>query len=140
MTNLENALIWLYVKTWGSFGDNVIKEKELWTFSADDLRTALMELAYPRKRKFQEKEKSERVKASTGLIMGKFENPVAFVEWSMKIHEDNNENLPETPKQKGPIKILKWDPGNHLILSNFLLEILMCFSIIISCICVQWYI
>ena len=113
MTNLENALVWLYVKTWGKFGDSVIKEKELWTFSADDLRTAFMELAYPRKRKFQEKEKSERVKALADLIMTKFEDVTAFIEWSVKIHEDNNENLPETPKQQS-IKIVKWDPGSYL--------------------------
>ena len=122
MTNLENALVWLYVKTWGKFGDNMIKEKELWTFSAEDLRTALLELAYPRKRKLQEKGKSERVKALTGSIIGKFEHHMAFVEWSVKIHQDSIENLPETPKHQGPVKILKWDRGNYLILLDILLE------------------
>ena len=99
MTNIENALFWLYVKTWGKFGDHVINEKSLWTFCAEDLRTALMEIAYPRK-----EEKSERVEALTDMIMENFENVTAFHEWSFKIHQ-------ETTKQQRPLKILKWDPG-----------------------------
>ena len=101
MTNIENALFWLYVKTWGKFGDHVINEKSLWTFSAEDLRTVLMDLAYPRKN-----EKSERVTALTDLIMEKFENDMAFHKWSLEIHQENIENQQES------IKILKWDPGN----------------------------
>ena len=58
MTKLENALVWLYVKTWGKFGDHVMDKKDLWNFGADDLETAIMGIAYPRKR-----EKTERVKA-----------------------------------------------------------------------------
>ena len=107
MTRLENTLVWLYVKLWGKFGDHVVNEKTLWTFKSEDLRTALMELAYPRKRKLQQKEKSERVKALTDLIMGKFENVTAFIEWSLRIHQDLNEN-------KITINIIKWDPGNIL--------------------------
>ena len=114
MSKLENALVWLYVKTWGKFGDHVINEKALWTFSGEDMRSAIMEVAYPRKRKFQETEKSEAVKALTELIMEKFENIAAFDEWSHEIHQDNYENLPEIPKQQETIKILKWDPGNLL--------------------------
>ena len=118
MTNLENALIWLYVKTWGKLGDNVIKEKELWTFSAGDLRTALMELAYPRKRKFNQGENSERVKALIDLIMEKFEHVMAFHEWSVRIYEENRENIFETvqasrQQQQRRIGILKWDPGKY---------------------------
>ena len=118
MTNLENALVWLYVKTWGKFGEHLIKEKELWNFSAQDLETALMGLAYPRKRKNQENEKSDRVKALTKLIMEKFEHITEFHEWSLKIHQENIENLPETvqpqrQQQQGPIKILKWHPGKY---------------------------
>ena len=71
MTKLENVLVWLYVKTWGKFGEHVINEKSLWNFSAEDLETALMGLAFPRK-----KEKSERLKALTDLIMGQFEGGI----------------------------------------------------------------
>ena len=73
MTKLENALIWLYVKTWGKFGEHVIGEKDLWNFANSDLDTAIMDLTYPRKRKINEKEKSERVQALNELIMEKFE-------------------------------------------------------------------
>merc|ERR1712150_55937 len=50
MTNIENALIWLYVKTWGKFGEHII-EQDLWNFTGNDLETAIMCLAYPRKRR-----------------------------------------------------------------------------------------
>ena len=60
MTKLENVLIWLYVKTWGKFGEHII-EQNLWNFGTRDLETALICLAYPRKRKSDEKEKTERV-------------------------------------------------------------------------------
>ena len=47
MTKLENALIWLYLKIWGKFGDHVIEEKDLWNFGADDLETVIKSVAYP---------------------------------------------------------------------------------------------
>ena len=107
MTNIENALFWLYVQTWGKFGEHVSNEEALWTFSVEDLRTVLMDLAYPRKN-----EKSERVKALTDLIMEEFENETAFHEWSLEIHQENIANLPEIPQQES-IKIVKWDPGKY---------------------------
>ena len=58
MTELENALIWLYVKTWGSHGEVVTKE-DIWNFTANDLETAIMGLAYPRKN--EKTERFERV-------------------------------------------------------------------------------
>ena len=67
MTKLENALIWLYVKTWGSFGEIDIKE-DLWNFTANDLETAIMGLAYPRK-----KEKPDRVFARDERTRKSFE-------------------------------------------------------------------
>ena len=83
MTQLENAIVWLYIKTRGKFGDHVIEEKYLWNFSGNDLETVIMSLAFPRK-----KEKTERVKALTDLIMEKFEQDgIAFREWVVKIHE-----------------------------------------------------
>ena len=119
MTKLENALIWLYVKTWGKFGDHIIAEKDLWNFADYDLERAIMGLAYPRK-----KPRLERVKDLTELIMGKFEDggTAAFHEWSSVIHEQVIDSLPQTVEvdeqgmhanqQLPPGKILKWDPGN----------------------------
>ena len=121
MTKLENALIWLYVKTWGKFGDHVIQEKGLWNFADDDLESVIMSLSFPRK-----KEKTERVKALTDLIMEKFEQDgMAFREWVAKIHDEVIETLPQatqldvidqqltTSQQQQPtfVKILEWDPG-----------------------------
>ena len=121
MTKLENALVWLYVKTWGKFGDHVIQEKGLWNFADDDLETVIMSLSFPRK-----KEKTERVKALTDLIMEKFEQDgMAFREWVAKIHDEVIETLPQatqldvidqqltTSQQQQPtfVKILEWDPG-----------------------------
>lgn len=92
MTKVENALIWLYLKTWGKFGDHVIKEKDLWNFSGNDLETVIMSLAFPRK-----KEKTERAEALTDLIMEKFEQDgIAFREWAAKVHAEVIETLPET--------------------------------------------
>ena len=113
MTNLENALVWLYVKTWGKFGEHVIKE-DIWTFSANDLETVIMSLAFPRK-----KEKTERMKALTDLIMEKFEEGGmdAFRKWAGEIHDQVIETLPETaeivPEQQTLVKILKWDLGKY---------------------------
>ena len=42
MTKIENALIWLYVKTWGLQGQHVIDEEELWNFGREDLESALL--------------------------------------------------------------------------------------------------
>ena len=110
MTKVENILVWLYVKTWGKFGDHVIKENALWNFSAEDFRTVLMELAYPTK-----KEKSERVKALTDLIMGQFgEGGIdAFRIWSGDLHAEIIETLSETQPERQSIRILKWDKGNY---------------------------
>ena len=120
MTKLENALIWLYVKTWGEFGEHIIAEKDLWNFADYDLERAIMGLAYPRK-----KPKLERVKDLTELIMRKFEDggTAAFHEWSSMIHEQVIDSLPQTVQvdeqgmnanqQLPPGKILKWDPGYY---------------------------
>ena len=115
MTSLENALVWLYVKTWGKFGEHVIKE-DIWTFSANDLETVIMSLAFPRK-----KEKTERMKALTDLIMEKFEEGGidAFRKWAGEIHDQVIETLPETaeivPEQQTLVKILKWDLGKYSV-------------------------
>ena len=96
MTKLENALIWLYLKTWGKFGDRVIEEKDLWNFSGEDLETVIMGLAFPRK-----KEKTERVQALSDLIMEKFQQDgMAFYGWAAKIHEELIESLPKAVETK----------------------------------------
>ena len=114
MTNLENALVWLYVKTWGKFGEHVIEERDLWHFSAGDLETVVMSLLLPRT-----KEKTERVEALTDLIMGKFEQDgTALYERVAKIHKEVIETLPETVEQHQQpteVKILEWVPGRHFI-------------------------
>ena len=126
MTKLENALIWLYVKTWGKFGDHII-EQDLWKFATRDLEAAIMGLAYPRKRKPDEKEKTERVQALNDLIMSRFEEGGidAFRKWSGEIHAQVIETLPldtvdkqvmKPGQQLQPVKILKWDPGWYLVL------------------------
>ena len=120
MTNLENALVWLYVKTWGKFGDHLIKENDLWNFNASDLDTVIMGLLLPKN-----KEKSERVKALADLIMEKFEQDgMAFYEWVAKIHDDVIETFPENVKpQSSVVKIQEWDPGRFSgRLNQYLLE------------------
>ena len=126
MTKLENALIWLYVKTWGNFGDHII-EQDLWKFATRDLEAAIMGLSYPRKRKPDEKEKTERVQALNDLIMSQFEEGGidAFRKWSVEIHAQVIETLPlDTPDNQlttNPqqlTKILKWDPGRYFRLLN----------------------
>ena len=134
MTKLENALVWLYVKTWGEFGEHVIKEKDLWNFTRSDLDTAMIGLAYPWIRKSDAKCKSERVQALNDLIMEKFEEGglAAFRQWSFEIHDQVIVMLPETVSidagdqrvttyNQQLTKILKWDPSEFLKHPIFLL-------------------
>ena len=120
MTKLENALIWLYVKTWGKFGDHIIEEKDLWNFDDVHLEKAIMNLAYPRR-----KENHERIRDLTELIMEKFEYDglAAFREWSCVIHDQFIESFPRnvelddvlneqamnSKQQLEVVKILEWD-------------------------------
>ena len=120
MTKLENALIWLYVKTWGKFGDHIIEEKDLWNFDDVHLEKAIMSLAYPRR-----KENHERIRDLTELIMEKFEYDglAAFREWSCVIHDQFieyfprnveldavlNEQAMNSKQQLEVVKILEWD-------------------------------
>ena len=84
----------------------MIVEKDLWIFHDHDLETAIMSIAYPRKRK---KSKSERVQALTDLIIEKFEQGglTAFREWSGEIHDQIIDTLPEGVEQKNNGKHLK---------------------------------
>ena len=124
MTTLENALVWLYVKTWGKFGDHMIAKTDLWKFHDCDLEKAIMRLAFPR-----EKERTERVQALADLIMERFDqDSLVFYQWAEKIHKEVIESLPEIveldkqvtaqQRQRIVVKILEWDPGEYLRLLN----------------------
>ena len=62
----EQALVWLYVKTWHAYGDHIIEYNNyfannhisawndknwggLWTFDDDDMEAALISIAYSKK-------------------------------------------------------------------------------------------
>ena len=82
MTGIENALAWLYVKSWENFGQHVIGEQELWNFEVKDLESALTGLVYQGKN-----DGTDRSKELQDLIMGRFENSIPdFVVWSQAIH------------------------------------------------------
>ena len=49
MTKMENALMWLYAKSWGSHGQHVVEKTELWNFGSEDLELAIMRITFPRK-------------------------------------------------------------------------------------------
>ena len=91
-TKIENALIWLYVKTWGLQGQHVIDEDTLWNFGTEDLESALNKIVYPRTNKTNDK-KSEDEKSLSDelgkLIMEKFDDDkVKFYEWSQAVHKE----------------------------------------------------
>ena len=93
MTKVENALIWLYAKTWGLQGQHIIDEQELWNFGGEDLREAIMGVAYPMEMKTEANNEAESnenlIESLRKLIMGKFdEKPNEFYEWSRTIHDE----------------------------------------------------
>ena len=92
MTKLENAMIWLYVKTWRLQGQHVVDETALWNFGDEDLESAIIGIAYPRKQKKTEEDGGDKislVQELRKLIMGKFDNDKsAFYEWSQTVHEE----------------------------------------------------
>ena len=84
MTKIENALVWLYVKSWNNFGQHVLDEKDLWNFGGEDLEAALTGLAFPRKNG-----KTERITGLNRLIMERFENCVEdFFDWARTLHSE----------------------------------------------------
>ena len=92
MSKLENALIWLYVKTWGLQGQHVIDEDALWNFSGEDLESAIVGIAYPRTNKKVEEKSEDSItlmEELKKLIMGKFGYDThAFYAWSKIVHEE----------------------------------------------------
>ena len=84
MTKIENALVWLYVKSWNNFGQHVLDEKNLWNFGGEDLEAALTGLAFPRKNG-----KTERITGLNKLIMERFEDCVEdFFDWARSLHSE----------------------------------------------------
>ena len=94
MSKIENALIWLYIKTWGLQGQHVLDEKDLWNFGSEDLEAAIMGIAFPRK------EKDDRVRDLNNLILGKFDGNVHFYEWARGIHGGVIESMPVKAETK----------------------------------------
>ena len=98
MTKIENALIWLYVKTWGLQGQHVIDEDALWNFSGEDLESAIIGIAYPWTNKKVEKKSEDSItlmEELKKLIMGKFgDDTHAFYAWSKIVHEEVRPNYP----------------------------------------------
>ena len=91
MSKLENALVWLYAKTWDLHGQHVLDQYGLWTFGSDDLNDAIMGLAYPKRN-----DGDGRVQELKDLIMGspRFENGGLdeFRKWSGTVHGQVIEN------------------------------------------------
>ena len=83
MTKIENALVWLYVKSWNQFGQHLIDEKNLWNFGGEDLEAAITAVTYAR-----QKGTTELTKELKKLIMDRFDNDMAFVKWSQDIHSE----------------------------------------------------
>ena len=81
-TKMENALIWLYIKTWGLQGQHVLDQHGIWKFSKKDLKAAIMKVAYP-----SEEKGDDRVEALTDLVLGRFETGGLdeFYQWSKNI-------------------------------------------------------
>jgi len=88
MTNIENALVWMYIKTWGLKGQHVL-DQNIWNFGKADFEAALMTLLYSRK-----KEESERVKLLKELILEKYEATSdrttysLFYDWSQELYSE----------------------------------------------------
>ena len=84
MTKIENALVWLYAKSWNNFGQHLLDEQHLWNFGAEDLEAALTGLAFQRK-----KDRGERITKINELIMERFDNRVQdFFEWARSLHSE----------------------------------------------------
>ena len=92
MTKIENALMWLYVKTWGPHGQHVIDKNELWNFGGEDLESVIVGLILPRNKTFENNDNVENeenlAESLQKLIMGKFDNKrTEFYEWAQGIHD-----------------------------------------------------
>ena len=83
MSKTENALMWLFVKTWGPKAQHVLDDENLWNFGGEDLDAAIMRICYPRK-----KETTGRIDDLTKLIIERFEGIDEFWKWSRGMHSE----------------------------------------------------
>ena len=84
MTKIENALVWLYVKSWNHFGQHLLDEENFWIFGGEDLEAALTVVAYQKNT-----DKTERTKDLKNLIMERFDNnETKFFEWSRSVYNE----------------------------------------------------
>ena len=93
MTKIENALMWLYVKSWGVQAQHVIDKDQMWNFGGDDLEEAIMGILYPRRKKTENRDEDENkedlVESLRKLILGKFgDKKDEFYKWSQNIHDE----------------------------------------------------
>ena len=108
MTKIENALAWLYVKSWEDFGQHVLDEEELWNFGVTDFQYAFNGV-------FQQNKNDETqiTKELKDLIMARFGNSKPdFFDWSQAIYSQvltlltlphiiNNNKVVEDTEHKG---------------------------------------
>ena len=91
MSKIENALVWLYVKTWGLQGQHVIDEG-LWNFTEKDLDTVIFGISYPKKTNKNVKNEDEKISLDEQLkssIMEKFDDDqTEFYKWSRSIYDE----------------------------------------------------
>ena len=84
MSKSENALVWLYVKSWNHFGQHMLDKENFWIFGVKDLEAALTAVAYQRKTV-----DTERTKDLKNLIMERFDNnETKFFEWSRSVYNE----------------------------------------------------
>ena len=92
MSKVENALMWLYLKTWGLQGQHVIDRDELWNFGGEDLQEAIIGIAYPQIKKKENgdnQDGEDLVDSLKKLIMEKFDKKHnEFYEWSRTLHDE----------------------------------------------------
>ena len=89
MTKIENALAWLYLKSWSNFSQHLLDIPNLWNFGGEDLEAALTELSYENK-----DHQSERCTQLKIMIMERFDNNMSdFVNWSRTVHKQVRENI-----------------------------------------------
>ena len=95
VTKAENALMWLYLKSWGLHGQHVIDQDDLWNFGGEDLESVIMGIAFPRKNTSKndigndEESNADLGESLRKLILGKFNNKMGdFYEWARNIHDE----------------------------------------------------
>ena len=96
LTKVENAMMWLYLKTWGLQGNHVIERNELWNFGGEDLEDAIIGIAYPRMKKSENEDEGrlsqsqdDLVESLRKLIIEKFDGKKdEFYKWSQSIHDE----------------------------------------------------